>query len=387
MDFCGRAKFVLHGIFLTPSSLTDKFFIERSLIFDRFPEARLKKCEQLVQSLEKWTKIKSAASVGYVYFHFTKNILTFKFLFSQKNLKRKFTEPDQSERTKRILPTTSITDHELESMIHDLKFQRDIPNGTEFMAKLESYLGKEAYTKLRSILTDPPKKIETPVNTCKHKITRASFHQADPDVFPRSSAGVQCCAMSLAFIILSSSVDTTKWNADHLNNILLAGNDIYEMVVQLSDIDDIPNSGFLNVRNFNVIKKNVEMLYKGLELDYKDDPEIYGTIVNDEDDENRSFGYSLENGLSTLFAHHQAGILIANDRSFAVVKNGSKFNFFNSHECDENGNPCESEGVACAIECDDIGMLAKFCKSATGTNNEPFTLDSVGIVYGNAAEE
>lgn len=266
----------------------------------------------------------------------------------------------------------------MKSIINQLE-TGDIANGNEFIGKFESVIGKDAFDKLKMLVMDRLEVAAQPNDVSSVCGTiRGSFHQGDLDVFVERFAGVQCCTMALAFIIQTSILSPTKLSEGHLNQVLLEGNKIYQNIIDRSDVDDIPNSGFLNVKNFDVIKSDLEIFGRGFELIYNEDPEIYGTINETEHDE--GFPISLKKGLKTLFQRHMAGILIANDRSFAVIKDNGSYFFFDSHGCDENGVETNLEGVACAIECNSIDQLEFICKRATGTNNEPFTLDFLDIV-------
>lgn len=162
-------------------------------------------------------------------------------------------------------------------------------------------------------------------------ILRASWHQANLDVFNPMCAGIQCCAMVLANILRASLIPPGSWTKNILDRNMLEGDNIYMMVRTLSEQqeDAYPiENGYLLVRNFDVIKQDFTAFDKSFSIDYDNESNLYGSLndaLNTED-----FGVTLHNALTTLFQHHVAGILISAGKSFGVMYYEHQYYFMDS---------------------------------------------------------
>ena len=115
-------------------------------------------------------------------------------------------------------------------------------------------------------------------------------------------------------------------------------------------------------------------------INYIVEPSFFGSL-NDLQQANIGFGSTLNQGLQQLFANHQCGILIANNKSFAVMSFEGKFYLADSHSCGPSGTPA-ANGKACVIECDTLQELSHICKSVT-TMNGQYTIDFVEVIVKN----
>ena len=58
------------------------------------------------------------------------------------------------------------------------------------------------------------------------QILRASWHQANDDVFTSGFAGVQCCTMVLANIVRACILSLQYWSINTLNSNMIVGDQI-----------------------------------------------------------------------------------------------------------------------------------------------------------------
>lgn len=282
--------------------------------------------------------------------------------------------------------------HKLKVLMNKLSNGK-VKDSKEIQEKLENVMGKEAVTRLRALMikffsqdaqqaeSNLPVKQTTYTAIDPHcRIIRGLWHQADADIFNSKYAGRQCCVMAMSSIVKSVIIPPSEWSTDIINQNLIEGNAIYKTIQLLSDHQGIgiPASGYLFVKNFDVVRSDLKMFDATFDLLYENDPLIFGSLS---DEKNQGpVGVTLLHGLCQLFESHSAGILIANDRSFAVVESGGKFYFCDSHACDESGKGTSGAGSACVIECDTIEHLNVICKEATGSENREFTIDYVDVV-------
>lgn len=282
-------------------------------------------------------------------------------------------------------------DEELKKLLRKLT-RGIIKNPKKFLRRFEKVMGKTAFLKLKNLLVEEVEQNQnqTVFFTINEnvRLLRGSWHQADLDVFHTSFAGRQCCAMAVASILQANILSPSKWNTNVINQNMMEANALYKTVHIISEFEevDIPQTGFLFLSNFDVVKNDLKMFDTSFKIAYDCDPPIFGNLCDEIHSE--SVGHTLLGGLTELFLLHSAGILIANDRSYAVIANSEKFYFCDSHSCDEIGSPNEENGRACVIECDTIEHLSKICKRATGSHNEVYTLDyvDVTVVSSNAIE-
>lgn len=189
--------------------------------------------------------------------------------------------------------------------------------------------------------------------------------------------------MALAFIVKSAVLPPAQWTSDTINQNMIEGNALYKTVHVLSEYARIviPSSGFLYLKNFDVVKNDMRMFDGRFIVDYENDPIFYGNLQDDLNQE--GCGLTLFEALYLLFDGHSAGILITESQSFAIISSRNKFYFCNSHSCGLNGEPMGNSliGRACVIECDTIESLCDICKRTTGYENEPFTLDYLDVSF------
>ena len=64
---------------------------------------------------------------------------------------------------------------------------------------------------------------------------RGTFHQGDPQIFPPESVGKQCvpnCVMAIAY---SLTFPIQRWQLEHLDSILVTGNNLYAKIASTHD--------------------------------------------------------------------------------------------------------------------------------------------------------
>jgi len=162
---------------------------------------------------------------------------------------------------------------------------------------------------------------------------------------------------------------------------LMSGNSLYKNVRinEKSLRYQIDESGQLEVRHFDMFKKNLQMYNETFSMCYESDESPYYGNIQDKYQED-DFGISLENALKHLFKNHTAGVLVASSKSFAVICSGTKYYFTDSHSCDQRGKPLSGDnGKSCVIECGDIFELIRKIKRATLFLNCQYTLDYIDI--------
>ena len=75
-------------------------------------------------------------------------------------------------------------------------------------------------------------------------IANGSFHQGDLQIFPPMSAGRQCVANCIMAVIYSFVLPVEQWQTEHLDCILITGNNLYQTIKSPDDyllVSDIPN--------------------------------------------------------------------------------------------------------------------------------------------------
>lgn len=112
------------------------------------------------------------------------------------------------------------------------------------------------------------------------RIVRASWIQANQEVFTSGYAGVQCCAMVLANIVRASILPPCKWFINTPYENMIEGDGMYERIRYLSANDTsaypVDQSGYIEVRNFDVIKRDFIMYNKSFSIEYEDETSFYG---------------------------------------------------------------------------------------------------------------
>ncbi|GFR06815.1 ATP-dependent DNA helicase [Trichonephila clavata] len=204
------------------------------------------------------------------------------------------------------------------------------------------------------------------INDCS-RIVRASWHQANDSIFISGFSGVQCCAMVLANILRAYILSPQHWSTNDLNLNMISSDQIYRDVRFQTERNfvayPIDKNGYLLVRNFKVIKNDLVAFNKRFQINFDEEPRIYGNL-NDQVNQ-ANFGRTLRQGIDKLFEDHNAGILISEGRSFGVMRYDNKYYFSDSHSCDPKGANAKDSGKACIIECDNVDEFVRICKRTT----------------------
>lgn len=195
--------------------------------------------------------------------------------------------------------------------------------------------------------------------------------------------------MALAAIVRSSILDMQRWKTNIMNENMIEADKLYSTIRRLIDERNdryvVPANGYLLVKDFDVVKNNLNMFGRTFKIQFIDDTEIYGSLCDQVN--TRDFGYKLSDGLAKLFETHTTDILMAGSKSFAIIKSENKFYFVDSHSCGPKGSTA-SNGRACAIQCDDINELHRICRRATGSRRIDYTINYIDVqqnesTYGN----
>jgi Helitron helicase-like domain at N-terminus len=210
------------------------------------------------------------------------------------------------------------------------------------------------------------------------RILRGSWNQASKIFNSHNFAGVQCCAMALAFILKSTLLPPSNWNANSYNDVMLRGNDLYTQIRQNLGIS-APTNGYLGVEHFDHIREGFKAFATEFSLDYDADTQYFGNLKDRKITEN-GVGLTLVSALTNLFQEHDYGNLIANGYSYAVSLCNGKFYFSNSHACGPQGEPSKSSnGQACVVECDSLEELHRIIRRTTTSGNIQFTINYVDV--------
>jgi hypothetical protein len=273
-------------------------------------------------------------------------------------------------------------DKKLKSLVKKLA-RGNIKKPEKFLRKLEKVLGKSSFLALKKLMIQEAhqnlnKTVFIKIND-NIRMLRGSWHQGDKNVFHMKFAGRQCCAMAVTSILKAKILSPSKWSTNTINQNMMEANALYKTVHILSEYEDvrIPTTGYLFLNNFDVVKNDITMFDTSFKIAYERDPSIYGNLCDNQ--LSQSFGFNLLRGLIELFIEHSAGVLITQDRSYAVIASSEKFYFCDSHSCNEMGLPTDGDGQSCVIECDTIEDLCYICKRATGCCNSEYTLDYVDV--------
>lgn len=240
-------------------------------------------------------------------------------------------------------------------------------------------IGKSAFQNLIYFLKEKNQNLGNYFENNEHsRIIRGKWSQANPMIFNTEFAGRQCCAMALASVIKSQIMPPFQWNIDTICQNMFEGDELYKIVRSRSG-GDIPESGFLCLKNFDVVKSDLKLFDCRFSVHYDNDPMFFGNLMDAHND--GVVGVTLLTALKQLFDKHSKGILIAGNKCFALMHSYNKYYFCDSHDCGPEGEPEEEGcfGQACVIQCDTVETLNYICKRATGEENEPFTLDHVDV--------
>lgn len=271
----------------------------------------------------------------------------------------------------------------------------------KFRKRFKAAFGQKTFDKMESLLKGDKRVDDVVIDTeiadltpasseirdSPVMVTRGSWNQSDEGVFG-PNAGKQCCAMALAFIVHSTVTVPSKWTKETINEIMIEGNDLYQSTVdRLKDGQrnvgrKLPESGFLMVRDFDVLESGFEVFARSVRLTYKSDPEIYGCLTEifaETEDEEETAGMPLLSGLERLFVEHSSGILISSNKAFAVIKSQDKFYFCDSHNSYAAGESSYVDHLACVIECRTLVAMCEIIMTVNNSEFEFYTLDSLNV--------
>ena len=141
--------------------------------------------------------------------------------------------------------------------------------------------------------------------------------------------------------------------------MLLNGHELYEQIIVQSEVNNVavPESGYLLVNNFDLIKTSF-------------------TLFGKTEQQNFSFLPNSHNGLVNLLQEHKYEIIISESKSLTVMFDNEKLYFFDSHVCGAAEAPAQN-GKACFIECDSFEELLRICKRSISEQNAPYKLDFI----------
>ncbi len=204
-------------------------------------------------------------------------------------------------------------------------------------------------------------------------------------IFSSPNAGVQCCAMAIANILRAAILPPALWTTNTLNENLIMGDTLYSTVLLKSrnsnNAHPIPESGYLELKNFDVVKEQICLHNTTFSIKYEDSSPIYGSLQDNMNvvDE---IGSTLLQGIELLFTEKKAGVLTTSSKSYALCMNEQKFYFTDSHSCGPKGKS-SANGTACIIQCDNIQELHRIARRATGSKNVQFTIDPIHVIANN----
>ena len=139
----------------------------------------------------------------------------------------------------------------------------------------------------------------------------------------------------------ASILSPSQWNHTTLDIHLLSGDEIYTRIRLLTDgqvnAHPIPESGYLMIRNFDVIKQHFSMYNNTFYIEYDQDPSLFGSLMDNKNE--AGIGLTLHDALTRLFDGHAAGILISAGKSYAVMHYEERYYFADSHSCGPKGAP------------------------------------------------
>ncbi|KAF9407199.1 hypothetical protein HW555_012690 [Spodoptera exigua] len=116
-----------------------------------------------------------------------------------------------------------------------------------------------------------------PINNVA-RIIRASWHQADQNVFTLRYAGVQCSAMSLANIVRAAILSPNQWDVNILNANMLAGDSLYCWIRTQLEPFKLDETGYLEIRNFHIVRQSLQMYECRFSIEYDEDTVLFGSL-------------------------------------------------------------------------------------------------------------
>ncbi|GFR18851.1 gamma-glutamylaminecyclotransferase [Trichonephila clavata] len=144
------------------------------------------------------------------------------------------------------------------------------------------------------------------------RIVRASWHQANDSIFISGFAGVQCCAMVLVNILRAYILSPQHWSTNDLNLNMISSDHIYRDVRFQTKRNfvayPIDENGYLLVQNFNVLKNDLVAFNKRFQINFDEEPRIYGDL-NDQVNQ-ANFGRTLCQGIDKIQSIHKVFVKV-----------------------------------------------------------------------------
>jgi hypothetical protein len=215
------------------------------------------------------------------------------------------------------------------------------------------------------------------------RILRASWHQGRDLIFTSGHAGIQCFSMVIANIVRAAILPPNRWNKNIINQNMIAGDNLCAEIHLLTEyggpeVFPIPESGYMELKNLDVVKDDYIMYEASLSFDYDDTWNCAGGL-RDSDNDGQVF-LTLQNAIRRLFEEHNAGVLIGQSKSLGLMQYDGKYYFTDSHACGEKGSPARTgQGQGCMIECDTIEELHRIAKRAFHTGRDQFDIHYIDV--------
>ncbi|KAG5666270.1 hypothetical protein PVAND_017605 [Polypedilum vanderplanki] len=213
------------------------------------------------------------------------------------------------------------------------------------------------------------------------RILRASWHQGNLDVFPEFG-GIQCYAMVLANIVRAAILPPSRWTKNILDQNMTEGDgifaDIHYKTRDNAQAFPIDGSGYLSIRNLDIIKHDFIMYDNVFALEYDDEWVCTGSLQDNIND--GVIGHTLLNAIRMLFIEHNAGVLVCESKSLGLMHYDDKYYFTDSHSCGPAGASA-ANGKACIIECDTIEELHRIVRRALSSRNVPFVINYIDVIH------
>lgn len=226
------------------------------------------------------------------------------------------------------------------------------------------------------------------------RILTADWHQGNSNIFRSGYAGVQCFAMAIANIVRAEILSPLQWDKNVLNKNMFEGDNIYATIRFLTyfmrekgkDVVLIPDSGYLELRNLDVIKHDFLMYDNAFSLNYDHDWLCQGNLIDRKND--GVVGKTLLNAMRDLFSDRNTGILVGCSKSLGLMHLDDKLYFTDSHSCGPKGAPLKNDnGKACIVECDTIEELHRICRRVLRPVDQQFSIHYINVkIVGNVMQ-
>ncbi|KAG5674477.1 hypothetical protein PVAND_004445 [Polypedilum vanderplanki] len=213
------------------------------------------------------------------------------------------------------------------------------------------------------------------------RILRASWHQANLNVFPEFG-GTQCFAMVLANIVRAAILPPSRWTKNILDENMIEGDSIFAQIHYETSANTqafpIDGSGYLSIRNLDIIKHDFIMYDNVFALEFDDEWVCTGSLQDNIND--GVIGRTLLNAIRMLFIEHKAGVLVCESKSLGLMHYDDKYYFTDSHSCGPAGASA-ANGKACIIECNTIEELHRIVRRAVHSKNVPFVINYIDVIH------